>query len=60
MEKNTKPIEPQIGEYQGKPVITLKRTAEDKYPFSFGVAKARLIVEHFDAIKKFAADHPAK
>jgi hypothetical protein len=43
-------------EYQGKPVITLKRDADDRYPFSFGPAKAKLIVENIDEIRKFAAE----
>lgn len=55
----TKPIAPQFGEYNGKPTITLKRTDEDKYPFTFGAGKARLIVQHFDAIKKFVEANPA-
>ncbi|MDR2049737.1 MAG: hypothetical protein LBP69_09820 [Treponema sp.] len=41
-------------EYQGKPVIELKRDADDRYPFSFGLAKAKLIVENIEAIKEFA------
>ncbi len=40
-------------EYKGKPLIVLKRNEEDKYPFSFGLSKARLIVEHIEDIKKF-------
>jgi hypothetical protein len=43
-------------EYQGKPVIAIKRSEDDRYPFSFGVAKAKLIVENIDAIKKFVAE----
>ena len=44
------------GEYKGNKLIILKRSADDKFPFSFGKAKARLIVEHFGAIKKFAEE----
>ncbi len=40
-------------EYKGKPILVLKRDEEDKYPFSFGLSKAKLIVEHFEDIKKF-------
>ncbi|MFA5412666.1 MAG: hypothetical protein WC350_04960 [Candidatus Micrarchaeia archaeon] len=46
----------EYGEYKGNRLIILKRTDEDKYPFSFGKGKARLIVENFDAIKKFAEE----
>ncbi len=45
------------GEYKGKPLLILKRNEEDKYPFSFGVSKAKLIVSNFDAIKKFVAEN---
>jgi hypothetical protein len=44
----------EFGDFKGNKMITLKRNAEDKYPFSFGRSKAKLIVEHFDEIKKFA------
>lgn len=44
----------EYGEFKGNKIITLKRDENDTYPFSFGKGKARLIVENFDAIKKFA------
>ncbi|MFA6434470.1 MAG: hypothetical protein WCW52_07230 [Elusimicrobiales bacterium] len=44
-------------EYKGQPVIILKRNDNDKYPFSFGLSKARLIIEYFEEIKKFVAEH---
>ena len=50
-------------EFKGKPIIILKRDEEDKYPFSFGLSKARLILENFDEIKKFVEEgsqEPAK
>ncbi len=40
-------------EYKGKPLLVLKRSEDDKFPFSFGLAKARMILESIDAIKKF-------
>ena len=43
-------------EYQGKPIIVLKRNENDRYPFSFGQSKAKLIIEYLDEIKKFIAD----
>ncbi len=49
-----------IGEFKGNIIITLKRTEEDKYPFTFGLAKAKLILEHFEDIKKFYEDNKDK
>lgn len=43
-------------EYKGNKLIVLKRSDEDTYPFKFGKSKAKLIVEHFDAIKAFAEE----
>jgi hypothetical protein len=45
------------GEYRGKPLIILKRSEEDKFPFSFGVTKAKLILENIEAIKKFVEEN---
>ena len=42
---------PVIGEYKGKPVITLN--PESRFPFTFGMSKAKLIVKHYDAIVRF-------
>lgn len=46
----------EYSEYKGNKLIVLKRNEEDKYPFSFGKTKAKLIVENFEAIKKFAEE----
>jgi hypothetical protein len=43
-------------EYKGKPLIVLKRNEEDKFPFSFGVSKAKLILENVEEIKKFVEE----
>ncbi len=45
------------GEYKGKPLIIMKRNEEDKYPFSFGLSKAKLILENIDEIKKFVEEN---
>jgi len=45
------PVE--FDEFKGHKLIVLKRTEMDRYPLKFGLSKARLIVENFDAIKKF-------
>ena len=47
------------GEYKGKPLIIMKRNEEDKYPFSFGMSKAKLILENIDEIKKFVEENAA-
>ena len=44
-------------EYKGQPVLILKRNENDKYPFSFGLSKARLIIEGIVDIKKFVEEH---
>ena len=44
-------------EFKGKPIIILKRNEEDKYPLSFGMSKARLIVENIEEIKKFVEEN---
>ena len=45
----------ELGEYNGNPTITLKEDDEGKYPlrFTFGRAKAKLIVAHIADIQKF-------
>lgn len=45
------------GDYKGKPVLILKRSEDDKYPFAFGLNKAKLIVEHLEDIKKFVQEN---
>ena len=44
-------------EYKGKPVLIMKRDENDKYPFVFGLSKARLILENYEEIKKFVAEN---
>lgn len=46
----------EYSEYKGNKLIVLKRSDEDKYPFSFGKGKAKLIVDNFDAIKAFVEE----
>ena len=41
------------GEYKGNPLFVIKNNEDDKYPFSFGVKKAKLVLEHIENIKKF-------
>lgn len=49
-----------IGEFKGNAVITLKRSEDDQYGFTFGLAKAKLILEHWDAIREFYDTHKDK
>lgn len=39
------------------PTIALKADAEAKFGFTFGISKAKLIVENIDAIRKFVIDN---
>ena len=45
------------GEFRGKPVLILKRSEDERYPFSFGLNKAKLILEHIEDIKKFVEEN---
>lgn len=45
-----------IGEFKGNAVISLKRSEDDKYGFTFGLSKAKMVLEHIDDIKKFVED----
>jgi hypothetical protein len=57
--KESQVVQPIVGEYQGKPVLRIP-TVDIPSPdvawhwFTFGKAKAKAIVKHYDAIKKFA------
>ncbi|MCU0641340.1 MAG: hypothetical protein MUC35_04550 [Candidatus Margulisbacteria bacterium] len=44
-------------EFKGKPTLVLKRGEDEKYPFSFGLMKAKMILEHLEDIKKFVAEN---
>ncbi len=44
-------------EYKGNPMIVIKANADDKFPFQFGVKKAKLVLAHIDDIKKFIEKH---
>jgi len=49
----TKKIEkPEIGEYKGHAVISIP--LNDGRPYTMGKKRAAAIVEHYEAIKKFA------
>ena len=44
-------------EYNGKPILVLRRSEDDKFPFSFGINKAKLIMENLEEIKKFVVEN---
>lgn len=39
--------------FKGHKLLSLSRNEQDKFPFKFGVGKAKLIVDNFEAIKQF-------
>jgi hypothetical protein len=47
------------GDYKGKAMLIIRHAPEDKFPFQFGVKKARLILEHLEDIQKFVEKHPS-
>ncbi len=44
-------------EYKGSPVLILKVSEEDRFPFNFGLRKAKLILDHIEDIKRFVQKH---
>lgn len=44
-------------EYKGKPVLVIKRDENDKYPFAFGLSKAKMILENLEEIKRFVEEN---
>ena len=48
-----------VGEYKGFPMLILSSGANEKYPFQFGLQKAKRIVACIDAIKQFVIDQEA-
>ncbi len=47
----------ELSEFKGKPILILRRSEDDKFPFSFGLSKAKLILENLEDIKKFVAEN---
>ena len=44
-------------EFKGKPVLIIRRTEDDKYPFTFGMSKAKMILENIEEIKRFVEEN---
>ena len=46
--------------YKGFPMLKLVKGEKDKYPFAFGVAKAKLILAHIKDIEAFVREGEAE
>ncbi|MBL0350615.1 MAG: hypothetical protein IPP68_09625 [Elusimicrobia bacterium] len=49
-----------IGEFKGNMVISLKQNESDRYGLTFGLTKAKLILDHIDDIRKFYDENKDK
>ena len=49
-----------VGEYKGNTIITLPVAGSTRYPFTFGINKAKAVLEYLDDIKKFVEEHDKK
>ena len=49
-----------IGEYKGNAIISLPVSGSTKYPFTFGLNKAKAVLEFLDDIKKFVEENDKK
>lgn len=45
------------GEFKGNAMIILKRNEEDRFPFQFGLSKAKLVLDSVEEIKAWVAKH---
>jgi len=57
MEEEKKQPEVTFGEFKGNPTITIPTSADGRFPFSFGLGKAKAILKHLEDIKKFVEMH---
>ena len=46
--------------FKNNPVITLKENENDQYGFTFGIKKAKLILEHIEDIQDFVDETQTK
>jgi hypothetical protein len=46
-------------EFKGNAMIVLKRSEEDRFPFQFGLSKAKLMLEAADEIRAWVAKQEA-
>lgn len=47
-------------DYRGNAMLVIRNAPEDKFPFQFGLKKARLILEHVEDIRKFVEKHAGR
>jgi len=47
----------EVKEWKGKPILVLRKSELEKWGFTFGMAKAKLIVQHFQDIENFVRDY---
>lgn len=50
----------EFDEYKGRELMVLKGGETDRYPFKFGLKKAKLMVEHIDDVRKWVEEQEAK
>ncbi|MFA6431444.1 MAG: hypothetical protein WCV91_03570 [Candidatus Margulisiibacteriota bacterium] len=43
-------------EFKGHSMLVLKRSEDEKFPFSFGLAKAKMILDNLEEIRSFVKD----
>lgn len=60
MENEEKKLPATVGEYKGNPIISIPLGGNDRYPFSFGLTKAKAVLEYLEDIKKFVAEQEKK
>ena len=47
-------------EFKGNGMLVLKRSEEDRFPFMFGLSKAKLVLEAMDDIREWVLREEAK
>jgi hypothetical protein len=50
----------EVGEYKGSAILTIFTGNNPNYKFSFGVSKAKAILNYLEDIKKFVEEHENK
>ncbi|OGH62162.1 MAG: hypothetical protein A3G34_15625 [Candidatus Lindowbacteria bacterium RIFCSPLOWO2_12_FULL_62_27] len=46
-------------EYKGRAMMVISNGPNDRFPFKFGLKKAKMVVEHIEDIKKWVAEQEA-
>jgi hypothetical protein len=44
-------------EFKGNPMLVLSQGPDDRFPFRFGLKKAKLILDHVEEIRAFVEKH---